>query len=131
MTPMPAEIWAVFESWPEPARSGLIRLRDLILAEAARLPEIGPVTEALRWGQPAFLTLDTGSACSLRLGLAKGRDFALFVHCRTDLIATFRAGPGAEARTEGTRAILFRDPAEIDDDALAFLIRRALTWHCR
>jgi hypothetical protein len=67
--PMTAEVQAVFDSWPEPARSGLRHLRDLIFAQAARLPRIGPLAEALRWGQPAYLTPATGTACSLRLGL--------------------------------------------------------------
>ena len=130
MTPaMPAEVQAVFQSWPAPVRSGLSHLRRLIFAEAARLPAIGAVTEALRWGQPAYLTLQTGSGCSLRIGPAKAGDFALFVHCRTDLIESFRAGPGHAMRVQGNRAVLFADAAEIDDAALPDLIRRALTYH--
>ena len=125
MTPA---ILAVFDGWPQPHRSGLERLRNLILTQAAQLPEIGPVTEDLRWGQPAYLTPETRAACSLRIGIAKP-DFALFVHCRTNLIEVFAAGPGAGLRFQGTRAVLFRNAAEIDESALRFLIKAALTYH--
>ena len=126
---IPAEVQALFKTWPAPMQSGLTHLRRLILTEAAHLPAIGPVTEALRWGQPAYLTLQTGAACSLRIGPAKGHDFALFVHCRTDLIESFAAGPGHGMRFQGTRAVLFATQVEINEDALPHLIRRALTYH--
>ena len=125
MTP---DIAAAFKSFREPAQTGLRHLRQLILTQGAQLPQIGPVVEALRWGQPAFLTPGTGAACSLRIGMAKD-DFALFVHCRSNLIEAFTAGPVHAMRAQGTRAVLFRDPDDIDDAALAFLIRSALTYH--
>lgn len=125
MTP---EIQAAFASFPAQAQPGLRHLRGLILSQAAQLPQIGPVVEALRWGQPAYLTPETRAACSLRIGMAKD-DFAVFVHCRTELIDSFIAGPGTGMRVQGTRAVLFRAAAEIDDTALAFLIRGALTYH--
>ena len=126
---MPPQVRAVFDTWPAPVQSGLTRLRALIFAEAALLPAIGPLTEALRWGQPAYLTLQTGAACSLRLGPGKAGDFALFVHCRTDLIQAFSAGPGHGARVQGTRAVLFATPADIPEPAVSHLIRSALTYH--
>jgi hypothetical protein len=122
---MPAGVRAAFEACPAPARAGLEQLRALILATAA---EAGiPVTEALRWGQPAYLA-PKGS--TIRLGIPKTATFALFVHCQSRLIDRFRAGPGAGHRFEGTRAVLFDHPAEIDA-ALALLIRDALTYHLR
>ena len=129
MTPtMSATVRAVFDSWPQPARGGLEHLRHLILTQATQLPEIGRVTEELRWGQPAYLTPETRAACSPRIGMAKA-DIALFVHCRTNLIETFAAGPGAGMRFQGTRGVLLRSTSEIDESALRFLIRSALTYH--
>ena len=133
-SPPPApDVQAAFNAFPEPAREGLLHLRQLIFARAATLPRIGPLTEALRWGQPAYLTLKTGAACSLRIGLPpKSHDqsgVALYVHCRTDLIETFLAGPGHGQRTIGSRAVLFPTPQDIAPHPLAMLIDRALTWH--
>ena len=130
MTPqMPPNVDAVFKTFPPQARLGLNHLRALIFARAADLPTIGRVVEDLRWGQPAYLTPDTGAACSLRLGLAPGDDFALFVHCKTSLIQSFAAGPGALHRIIGTRAVVFRTPEDIIAPALSLLIGQALTYH--
>ncbi|MGL4279574.1 MAG: DUF1801 domain-containing protein [Albidovulum sp.] len=125
----PAEVRAVFDAMPEAARAGALRLRRAIQQEAGALPVIGPVVEALRWGQPAFLTPQTGAACSLRIGLAGAGQFGIFVHCRTSLIAEFKAMTGGRFATQGTRAVLFASAQEIDEVPLGFLIRGALTYH--
>jgi Domain of unknown function (DU1801) len=131
MTPAPSpEVAAVFAAASPGARMGLMALRDLIFTVAGETPGVGPLAEGLRWGQPAYLTLATGSGCSLRIGPTP-QDFALFVHCQTTLIEDFRSGPGARFRTSGTRAVLFQNADEIDPAALAPLISRALTWHKR
>ncbi|PVE45694.1 DUF1801 domain-containing protein [Pararhodobacter aggregans] len=106
-------------------------LRALIHRVA--LAEGVALEEGLRWGQPAFLA---ARGASLRIGapskaMKEQADFALYVHCQTPLIAEFQSGPGAGMRVEGTRAVLFRQGERLDEAALAFLIRRALTWHQR
>ena len=58
-----------FEVFPEPARQGLLELRHLILNTAANTPEAGQVLEALRWGQPAYLTPVSKSGTTIRLGV--------------------------------------------------------------
>ena len=127
--PMVPQIEAAFDAFPPQARFGLTQLRALIFARAANLPAIGRLTENLRWGQPAYLTPDTGAACSLRLGLAPGGDFALLVHCKTGLIQSFAAGPGAGLRIQGTRAVLFKTADDIIAPAILLLIGQALTYH--
>ena len=128
--PLPAlAIQAVFDGCSDAPRAGLVTLRRLIFARAAELPAIGRLVEELRWGQPAYLTPDTGAACSLRIGMAPGGDFALFVHCKTGLIQNFVEGPGAGMRVQGTRAVLFRTEDEISIPAVSMLIGQALTYH--
>ncbi|WP_068304079.1 DUF1801 domain-containing protein [Pararhodobacter sp. CCB-MM2] len=116
---------------PEAARAGLHALRAMIHRVAAE--EGIALNEGLRWGQPAFLAPKGSSLRIGRPGKASKdcADFALYVHCQTPLIAEFIAGPGAGQRVEGTRAVLFRQGEVMDEKALAFLIRRALTWHAR
>ena len=127
--PMMGAVQAVFDACTAPVRASLLELRSLIFARAALLPDIGPVTEGLRWGQPAYLTPDTGAGCSLRIGPMGKGGFALFVHCRTDLIETFLAGPGAGMKTQGTRAVLFHADEGIATIPVSMLIDRALTYH--
>lgn len=129
MSQMPPNVKAAFDTFPPQSRQGLNQLRTLIFARAADLPTIGRVVEDLRWGQPAYLTPDTGTACSLRIGMAPGGEFALFVHCKTNLIHSFAAGPGVGHRIIGTRAVAFRTAQDIIAPAISMLIGQALTYH--
>lgn len=126
---IPEQVRAVYDATPLSLRRGLYQLRDLIFAQAARMPQIGPLTEALRWGQPAFLTLDTGAACSLRIGPVKGTGFGLFVHCQTGLIGAFGSGAGAGLRFDGNRGVLFGPQDRIDPAQISVLIGQALGYH--
>ena len=129
LPPLRSEVQAVYDACTAPLRQGLYQLRGLIFAQAARMPQIGPVTEALRWGQPAFLTLDTGAACSLRVGPTNAQDIGLFVHCQTGLIAAFGSGAGAGLRFDGTRGVLFAPGDRIDPAQISVLIGQALGYH--
>ncbi|MDX2485256.1 MAG: DUF1801 domain-containing protein [Pseudodonghicola sp.] len=128
---MSAPVAAAFAGFPPEAQTGLRALRALILSVAADTPEAGRLSEELRWGQPAYLTPETGAGTTLRLGVPKSGGFALFVHCQTSLIDEFRELVGRDWPVEGRRAILFEDPDAIMDPALRLLIRRALTYHLK
>lgn len=121
-----AAIAAAFDAFPVDCRRGALALRALIFEIAAEVP--GPLEEALRWGQPAYLT-PKGS--TLRLGAPKVGGFALYAHCQSRVIPDFRDRFPTEFRYEGNRAVLFDDPTDIRADLLAGLIRHALTYHAK
>lgn len=123
------QVAAAFDAAVPTARAGLLDLRDLILTTGDDLPEIGRVEEALRWGHPAYLTPDKKAGTTIRLGVPKSGGFALFVHCQTSLIAEYSQMFPDQDRIEGTRAILFKSPDQIDALRHGWLIRRALTYH--
>ncbi|OWU85663.1 hypothetical protein ATO6_01665 [Oceanicola sp. 22II-s10i] len=124
------DVAAYFQNAPEPARTGLMTLRRLILSVASETPGVGRLDEALRWNQLAYLTPDTKSGSTLRLGVTPG-GFALYAHCRTSIIPDFAAAfPGLD-RIEGTRGVHFQTAADIDPPRHAQLIRHALTYHLR
>lgn len=122
---------AVFASFPEPARAGLLALRRLIYETAASKPEVGELEEALKWGQPAYLTPDTKSGSTIRLGVPKGGGFAIYTNCQTTILSDFRERFPDGFRYEGNRAVHFEGAAEVDPDKLSFLIGHALTYHLR
>ncbi len=125
---MPASVRAVIDSYPEPARDGVLCLRDLILKVAAGLPQLGALVETLKWGQPAYLA-PKGS--TLRIGLHKEASFALFAHCQSGIISDYaQTFPGWD-RIDGNRAVLFDAPGQIEPDRLSHLIQHALTYHCK
>lgn len=125
---MPKNVQAAFQAFPAPAQAGLLRLRALILRVAAETPGATPLEETLRWHEPAYIA-PKGS--TIRLGVPKSGGFALFVICTTSLIEDFRPLAPPDMRFEGTRAVLFRDAAEIDENALAMLLRAALSYKQR
>lgn len=126
---LPPEVRAVFDQMSPGSRCGCTKLRSLIFEVAAETPEAGPISEELRWGQPAYLTPKSKSGTTIRLGSIKPAGFALFVHCQTTLIEDFRPLAPQNTRFDGSRAILFSDEAEVDKAAMRVLIRAALTYH--
>ncbi len=128
---MSPQVQAAFAAAPPGARDGMLALRGLIFDQARDLPQVGRVEEALRWGQPSYLTPDTKSGSTIRLGARKEGGFALYVHCQTTLIADFRDMAGDAFRYQGKRAVLFDTTDDIQPALLSALIRKALTYHLR
>ncbi|WP_342076714.1 DUF1801 domain-containing protein [Yoonia sp. SS1-5] len=122
---------AVFDGMPAHDRETALCLRDLIFAVAAETPTVGPVEEALRWGQPAYLTPKTKSGSTLRIGLIQQGGCAIFAHCATDIISTYAAMfPGCD-QIEGNRAVVFTSADAIEPARLRFLIYHGLTYHLK
>lgn len=120
---------ARFVSFPEPRRSGLLALRQLIFETAETTPGIGELEETLKWGQPAYLTPETRAGSTIRLGLPKAGGYAIYAHCQTTIISDFRSLFPDDFDYEGNRAVLFDDDETPAADKLRLLIRRALTYH--
>ena len=134
MTQVPFEnplVEAAYSSFPEATRLGLLRLRDLIFEIADETPGVGSLEETLKWGQPAYLTSETRSGTTIRLGFPKSGGFALYVHCQTTIIAEFRDLFPEGLDYEGNRAIHFQNTSELSSDAVGLLIARALTYHLK
>jgi hypothetical protein len=122
----------VFRAYPAVVRTKLLRIRSLIFEVAAATSGVGEVEETLKWGQPSYLTAQSGSGTTVRIDHVKGSDneIAVYVSCLTDLVATFRERY-PKLRYEGKRAIHFRETDMIDESALRHCIALALTYHQR
>lgn len=119
------QIAAVFNSYPEPAKSGLLKLRALIFEVAEANPKIGAVSETLKWGQPSY---QSASGTPIRLGLPKAGGYAVFAHCQTAVISDFRNILGDKYTYDANRAVVFDATADPDLNEVAVLINRALTY---
>ncbi len=130
---MPANVRAAFDRFPVELHPGLEQLRGMIFEVAARTPDAGEIAEDLRWGQPAYLTSASGSGTTVRLGVTRQGEIAVYVHCQTTVIEDFRAVAPEGLQIEGNRAVVLRGLDEIRTHAepLAWLIRAALTYHIR
>ena len=120
---------AVFASYPEPERNKLLVIRERIFQTADQTAGVGTLLETLKWGQPAYLTPQTGSGSTIRLGMPKSGGFAIYVHCQTTILSDFQQVFPDAFTYEGNRAVQFdaEDPLQLSK--LDLLITRALTYH--
>jgi hypothetical protein len=72
---------AVFKAYPQPAKAKLLALRRLILATAKVTPGVGRIEEALKWGQPSYLTTETKSGSTVRIDRVSANQYAIYFHC--------------------------------------------------
>lgn len=129
---MPADVAAAFAAFPAAVRGRLLEVRELIF-EAASLEAVGPLTEALRWGEPAYLTEASKSGSTVRLGwhLAAEQSCAVLFNCRTTLVEEFREQFPETFVYERNRAILLDASQPLPKEALAVCLARTLTYHRR
>ena len=120
---------AVFDAYDPDIRQHLLALRQVIFEEAAALPEIGGLQETLKWGQPSYLTPETKSGSTIRLGVPKQGGYALYAHCQTTILSDFQAIFGEDFNFDGNRAVTFKAGEKPDLDKLRLLVRSALTYH--
>lgn len=126
-----AVVAEVFESWPAAIRLKALALRKLILETTANTDGVGPLTETLKWGEPAYLTEQTRSCTTIRIGWKKSdpQRYAMYFNCQTNLVETFRTLFPDELAFEGNRAIVFEGSQAVPRNALAICIEAALTYH--
>jgi hypothetical protein len=128
-----AEVEAVFRSYPEPLREKLLSLRQLIFEAALATEGVGALEETLKWGQPSYVTRQTGSGSTVRIDRVKspGAHYAIYFHCQTNLVATFRELYPGQMKFGGNRSILFDAEDAIPREALRHCVSLALTYHFR
>jgi Domain of unknown function (DU1801) len=122
---------AVFGAHPGPIRTKLLALRRLILDTAETTSGVGRLEETLKWGQPSYLTAETKSGSTIRIDQVKSaaNQYAVYFHCQTDLVATFRELYPEEFSYGGNRSILLNAADKIDEPALRHCLALALTYH--
>ena len=125
------DVARVFARFPKVEQDMALSLRDLIFEVAQTTPEAGQMEATLKWGQPSYLTPETKSGSTLRIGLAKGGGVAIFAHCGTDIICTYAATFANMDQIEGNRAVVFRRPDDIVPARLRLLVHHGLTYHLR
>ena len=123
----------IFDAYPKPVKAKLLALRRLILDTAKATQGVGALEEALKWGQPSYLTTETKSGSTIRIDRVKSavNQYAVYFHCQTDLVETFRELYPTQLRYGGNRSILLNAAEEIPGPELRHCVALALTYHLR
>jgi hypothetical protein len=125
------EVAAVFESYPPKFRRKLLALRELILETALSTEGVGAIEETLKWGEPAYVTSETKSGSTIRIGWKKSApaEYSIYFHCQTTLVADFRRQFPDTFEFDGNRRIVFGEDDRVPRGPLSSCIAAALTYH--
>jgi hypothetical protein len=125
-----AEVLAKFDTYPPNVRRKLLALRELVFRTAAATESVGEIEETLKWGEPAYITKN-GSGSTIRMDWKKKtpNQYAMYFHCQTNLVETFRTMFPHDFKFEGNRALVFALEGKAPQDSLAMCIAAALTYH--
>jgi hypothetical protein len=123
---------SVFKAYPAGVRRRLMALRALVFETAVATDGVGRLTETLKWGQPSYLTEETGSGSTVRIDrLKKGDGYAIYFHCQSGLVGQFKSIYPDTFKYEGKRAIVFEAKDCLPKRALTHCLGLALTHHLR
>lgn len=130
MPPLAPDLLNTFALWPDAAQSHALTIRTTCwqVAEAA---QTGPLSESLKWGQPAWRPIRprTGSTLRLSWNAATPDRLDLFVDCKTDLAARITERfPDAFDSDERRRLSVATDRA-LPMEALRHLAQLTFTYH--
>jgi hypothetical protein len=126
-----AAVGRVFSAYPKPLKAKLLALRRLIFETAKTTKGVGRLEETLKWGQPSYLTPETKSGSTIRIDRVKSaaNQYAVYFHCQTDLVETFRELYPTELSYGGNRSILLDAAQKLPEPELRHCVALALTYH--
>jgi hypothetical protein len=119
---------AVFAKYPDFVRDKMLLLRELIIETATEATGISNLEETLKWGEPSYITKD-GSTLRIDWKEKTPNQYAMYFHCSSRLVDTFRMVFDHKLQFEGKRAIIFQLNEKIPMDALKECIKATLRYH--
>ena len=124
------EVAEIFNAYPKHIRTKLMFLRQLIFETASETQGVDEVEETVKWGEPSYL-VKGGSTIRMDWKSSNPKQYAMYFHCKTKLIDTFKEIYGDRFKFAGNRAIIFNENSEIPVEELKHCISLSLTYHRR
>lgn len=117
-----------FGDYPAHIREKLLFLRRSILETASELDNVGEVEETLKWGEPSYLT-KMGSTIRINWKESNPDNYAMYFHCKTTLVDTFKELYRNQFEFDGNRAIVFNVNDTVPVNELKQCISLSLNYH--
>ncbi len=129
--PITPEVDAVFNSYPQIIKSKLLFLRELIYETAASIESVGEIEEALKWGEPSYLTPKSKSGSTIRIAWKESEkeQYSIFFKCTANLVPAFKEKFPLAFKFGGNRSIDFNVNDNVPVKELKQCIAMALTYH--
>ncbi|QPC86843.1 DUF1801 domain-containing protein [Mesorhizobium sp. NBSH29] len=126
---VPASTVEALSRFPSSVRIRLMQIRTMIFAAAVE-EGVSPLTESLKWGEPAYRNEAGRSGTTIRLGVVRSapKDCAVLFNCKTTLVCSFRMHFADEFTFEGNRALIMPSTKPLPRDPLMLCLRAALTY---
>ena len=115
-----------FMEYPVQYRKRLLELRELIFETGDRIDKTNKIEESLKWGQPSYTCK---GASPIRIDRFEKDKIAMFFHCQTTLVETFRKLFANDLVFSKNRAIVLDPKKELPVEELKICIEMALTYH--
>ena len=106
----------------------LDELATIIINVGQALPPIEGLIDTYKWDQRAFLPKKPRIGTTVRVGQASDSQVAIYVHCQTTLIDSFRSR-FPELTYEGNRAIVFDVNKKLPKAEISECVEAALLYH--
>ncbi|MCI5072009.1 DUF1801 domain-containing protein [bacterium] len=126
-----SEVIKKYKLYPEPWRSKLLKLRELIFATAEKNQHIDGLIESLKWGEPSYTPRQKNIGTSLRLSWSKKKphQYGIYVPCQSNLIAQYQLMFGETLNYEGKRGLIFYEKDRLPKKTIEACIHMALNYH--
>ena len=122
------EVEEVFNSYPNSINKKMMFLRQIVLETAEDIDSIKSIEETLKWGEPSYLT-KSGSTIRMDWKKTNPDQYAMYFHCKTKLVDTFKELYKDKFNFEGNRAIVFNIKDKVPVNELKHCISLSLTYH--
>lgn len=122
---------SVMAGYPPKLRPTMKKLCKMARQVAKSNPDVGELVETLKWGQPSFLPKKPKIGTTVRMDVVSEDParVALYFHCQTSLVETFRELYPDTLHFEGNRAIVLDATKPLPEPELRHCIEMALTYH--
>jgi len=124
------EVAEIFKAYPKNMRSKLMLLRELVFDTALETEGVGELEETVKWGEPSYV-VKGGSTIRMHWKSTNPDQYAMYFHCRTKLVDTFKEIYRDKFKYDGNRAIIFNENDKISVEELKHCIALSLTYHAR
>ena len=117
-----------FESYPTLVREKMYALRALVIQTAKETEGLDTLEETLKWDEPSYLAKKSST---IRMDWKESRpgEYAMYFHCQTKLVDTFKELYSDKFKFEGNRAIIFSLDEKIAKNELQHCISISLNYH--